>query len=99
MAYGEGMRNHDYFMHGGGGPHVFAWLLFALLLVFLVGLVVFFTGRWGGLHRGSPAPGTLAPRAGDDAQDLVRLRYARGEIDRETYLQLSRDLGAAPPPG
>ena len=86
------MRNHDYFMHGGGGPHVFAWLLFALLLVFLVGLVVFFTGRWGGLHRGSPAPGTLAPRAGDDAQDLVRLRYARGEIDREEFLSRKQDL-------
>ena len=93
------MRNHDYYMHGGDGPHVFAWLLFALLLVLLVGLIVAVAGRWGGLHRGSAAPG--APlRTGGDPLELVRLRYARGEIDRETFLQVSQDLaGGAPPPG
>jgi hypothetical protein len=26
----------------------------------------------------------------------VRMRYARGELDREQYLQASRDLGGIP---
>lgn len=34
----------------------------------------------------------------DDPVALVRMRYARGEIDRDQYLQLRRDLegGASP---
>jgi putative membrane protein len=93
------MRSHEYYMHGGDGPHVFAWLLLALLLVLLVGLVVAIAARWGGLHRGVAAAGILGSKAGADARELVRLRYARGEIDRETFLQMSQDLGGGPPSG
>jgi uncharacterized membrane protein len=93
------MRYHDYYMHGGDGPHVFAWLLFALLLALLVGLIIVVAARWGRPLRSSAAPAPLALKSGDDPQELVRLRYARGEIDRETFLQVSQDLGGGPRPG
>jgi len=88
-----------YYMHGGDGPHVFAWLLFVLLLALLVGLIVVVAARLGGARWGSAAPAPVGPRTGEDPQELVRLRYARGEIDRETFLQVSQDLGGGPPPG
>jgi uncharacterized membrane protein len=37
-------------------------------------------------------------KPGENSQELVRLRYARGEIDRETFLQVSQDLGGSGPP-
>ena len=88
-----------YYMHGGNGPHVFAWLLFMLLLVLLVGLAVVVAARLGGARWRSAATAPVAPRTGEDPLELVRLRYARGEIDRETFLQVSQDLGGGPPPG
>jgi len=92
------MRYHDYYMHGGDGPHVFAWLLLVLLLVLLVGLIVVVAARWGGLRKGSAGTAPAGLKAGEDPQELVRLRYARGEIDRGTFLQVSQDLGG-PAPG
>jgi putative membrane protein len=93
------MQYHDYAMHGSDGPHVFAWLLLVLLLAVLVGLIVVVATRWGGVRGVSAAPAPAGPRTGDDPQELVRLRYARGEIDRETFLQVSQDLGGPAPPG
>jgi uncharacterized membrane protein len=46
--------------------------------------------------RSAPAPAGAA--RGSDPAEIVRRRYARGEIDRETFLQLSQDLAGAPPP-
>jgi uncharacterized membrane protein len=92
------MPYHDYAMHGGDGPHTLAWVLMILLFVLLVGLIVLLVTKWDGGRRAAVAgPAPLGPRTGDDPQELVRLRYARGEIDRETFLQVSQDL--APPPG
>ena len=64
----------------GFGP---LWML-AVLVLPLVGLYYLLDagrGRKGG-------PGT-SPRS---AVDAVRERYARGEIDRETYRRLIQDL-------
>jgi uncharacterized membrane protein len=35
---------------------------------------------------------------GDEALDAVRLRYARGEMTREEFLQVIKDLGGPEPP-
>jgi putative membrane protein len=91
------MRYQDSYMHGGDGPHVVAWLLLVLLLALVVGLVVVLAARWGGLERRSAVPALGGSKPGADAQELVRLRYARGEIDRETFLQVSQDLAGTPP--
>lgn len=93
------MARHDFYMHGGDGPHVFAWLLFVILLALLVGLIFVVAARLGGARWGWSAPPPVGPRTGDDPLELLRLRYARGEVDRETFLQASQDLGGIPPPG
>jgi uncharacterized membrane protein len=38
------------------------------------------------------------PIRGDSALEALRLRYARGEVDRDTFLTMRADLGAAGPP-
>lgn len=78
------------FMHGG-----VMMLLWPLLLVGLVFLLV-------RVLRGQPigccAPGhvhTSAPsvRANDEAREVLRQRYARGEITKEEYLDIWTTLG------
>jgi putative membrane protein len=58
-------------------------LLFLLFIVFFVVRVVFWSARWGG---GSGQRGRGGPRA------ILRARYARGEITREQFQQMMRDL-------
>ena len=106
--YGRGgyppMQN-PYWEHAGNG-HPFLWLLFFIVLAVVVGLVAAFVfrrlaGRQGGALRLAPAAGGQAA----DALGVVSMRYARGEIDREQFLQATADLGgsggyptAEPPP-
>lgn len=37
-----------------------------------------------------------APPRGDDAVEVLRARYARGELSREDYLQALEDLNGPP---
>ncbi|MCI4366614.1 MAG: SHOCT domain-containing protein [Thermoplasmata archaeon] len=70
---------------GGYAPR--AWFFFPfgfliLLFVLFMGVrVLFWSARWGG-RRGE--------RYG--ATEILRARYARGEITREQFLQMQRDL-------
>jgi len=87
----------------GGGPmfvqHESGWLglehlLPIVLFAVLVGVVV-----WGVLRltsHGAPRMLTAdAPQAPppDQALEELRVRYARGEVDRTDYLERSADLG------
>lgn len=90
------------FHHGDRvfGGHGWWWTFFvgllpALLLIGLIGVAVWavlrLTGGGPGAVRGWAAP--VVPRP-DGALEEVRLRYARGEIGREEFLQRMTDLGA-----
>jgi uncharacterized membrane protein len=89
--------------HGDLGPYHQAgtqpllWVIFALLLVLLVltvlDLAIGLRRRRGG-WRGVPA---AAPA--DESLTALRLRYARGEIERAQFQQMSRDLGLPDLPG
>lgn len=75
------MPMHDYYWRGGewGGwmlVHGAFWLLLLALLVF--GAVTL-ARRPGSSSRGS-------------ALDILNERYARGEIDRDEYLQRKKDI-------
>jgi len=70
-------------------------LLLLLLIAVIVWAVVRLT-RQPGVVSGAAHVGGLdrsgSPPVGDPAMDLVRQRYARGELDRETFLQTVQDL-------
>jgi putative membrane protein len=86
-----------------GGVH----LLPLLLLAVLIGVIV-----WGVLRLSSTgalaiagsggrqgAPGTPAgPPPRDQALEALRVRYARGELDRTDFLERNADLGGPPNP-
>ncbi len=84
MMMGPGMMGW-----GGYGFAPFMWLLMLLFWALVLGgtalLVVWL------VRQGRPAE-TGAPRR---ALDILQERYARGEITREQYEQMKRDLGAA----
>ena len=76
--------------HGGVGG--LAWAIFALELLMLAGLAVLLVRAFA--WRPRPAGPRFARRHGAaDPLELVRYRYARGELTRDEYLQATRDLG------
>ena len=84
--------NHGFggrFQHGHGGGWPFG-LFFLLILLILGGLVVWSLLRPGARHA-PPAAGGSPP---DPALEQARLRYARGEIDRDEFVRIARDLGS-----
>lgn len=60
-----------------------------LIIAAVVALVV-----W--LARGASQPASPTSRTDATPRDILDARYARGEIDRDTYLQARRDLGDPP---
>ncbi|MFN8584306.1 MAG: hypothetical protein U0446_03125 [Dehalococcoidia bacterium] len=77
------------------GPHGWAWFWMAFMMA-LVWIPLILGGIWFALTAGR---GGLRPAARDeprhadvDARELARRAYARGEVDRDRFLQLMRDL-------
>jgi uncharacterized membrane protein len=99
MRYHYGRFGHPY------AWGVFHWVVLLLLLAALVALVVLLLNRTRHPVAMPPGPGApLQPPAApspDAALAHARLRYARGEMSRDEYLQVAADLGgdaALPPP-
>ncbi len=69
---------------GAGG-----WLGMTLMMV-LVSVPILVLGFF--LVRALIGPGNRSDRVGDPAEDEARRAYARGEIDRERFLEIMRDL-------
>lgn len=88
VAVTTGIIAYAAFAHPGWFFFPFGFLLF-LLFVFVLARVAWWgVGGWGWgrrrWHHDYYAP---------DPHDVVRMRYARGEITREQYTQMVRDLG------
>lgn len=58
-----------------------------ILVLAALACVVFMVARKPGGGRA-----TRLPRTGDSAEEILRQRFARGEIDRDEYESLLRDL-------
>jgi uncharacterized membrane protein len=75
-----------------------------LLFAILIGLVVWAAlrlTREGSLRTGGPEWAGAAQHGADAALEHLRYRYARGEVGRDEFFRMWRDLGApgaVPPP-
>ncbi len=96
---------HFPFSHGFGGPFWFHLLgagLTTLVWLGLLGLLIWAVlrlarGRSGAL-AGAPWQGYgIPPTREPSATEILRQRYARGEIDAETFQQMMERLQASTP--
>lgn len=69
---------------------IFGWLITIGLIAALVLLVIWLVRRTGGRATGDIAGN--APSPDRSAREVLQLRYARGELTREQYLQMRDDL-------
>ena len=65
--------------HGYGGGMM--WVFWILIIVALVWFVTFATRR-----------GDISPRSEKSALEILKERYAKGEIDREEFEHKKKDL-------
>jgi putative membrane protein len=82
---------------GGWGGALWIVLLLVLLALIGVGIVLLVRGLSGRDHtkEAGVSPGTSSGAAGSkSALQTLEDRYARGEIDREEFLQRKADLGS-----
>ena len=96
---GPMMRNGGIFgaqpqPHNTGTSSV-EWAILGLAIATLVGVVLLLADRCR--HRRHHRHlGWDQPDGFDKPLAIVRMRYSRGEMSREEYLQAAKDLGAAP---
>ncbi len=77
-------RDYGPHMMGGWWWMWIMWIGGFFVLVLVIYLLVY------GLRSGSPPPGSTP----ETPLDILKKRYARGEITREEYEQMKRDLEA-----
>lgn len=85
------------------GFHVLPLVLFAILIGVLVWGVLRLSssGALAGARADSSPAGPMPPAGpppSDQALQELRVRYARGELDRNDFLERSADLGGPPIP-
>lgn len=66
-------------------PFFGGWFLFPIFGLVIMGVLVMTFARFAG-------GGFCHARSADDSVAVARRRYAAGEIDKETYQQILRDL-------
>ena len=77
-------------------PMMFWMILWNLFWLALLGLAIWALIRWLGrsvLH--GKYKNVLSTEEEPSAQEILRRRYARGEIDAETFEQMRQHLGSA----
>lgn len=87
MGWGEGMSGYAGSMWGI--PIMGFLVMLALLAVVVWVIVAVARSAWGGRNARLPRGGS------DSALDVLRERYARGEIDHDTYERMRRELERA----
>jgi putative membrane protein len=83
-------------MNNWGGMGSGGWIIALLVLVVVVGVIVAIVFLVRGMGTGgagtASAPPQISPR--ETPQDVLKRRYAAGEIDRAEYEQKLRDLSS-----
>ena len=93
----RGGRPDGVLVYHHGGPGALGWTIFALQLVVVLGIAWLLASLLLGRLVRRPAL-AAAPATGSTGGPLetLHMRYARGEIDRDAYLQARSDLGGEP---
>jgi putative membrane protein len=90
-----------FFLHHNWWWGFWAHFITFLFFLALIALVVWVVVRLTRPQMATMVPvgtGMRPPPHRDPALEEVRLRYARGEMTREEFVQRSRDLGGVPEP-
>lgn len=77
---------------GGQGWSPFMWIMPIMMFVFWILIIVgvVFLVRW--LIESSKTSGGTHPRIGEHPVDILKKRYANGEITKEQFDQMKKDL-------
>lgn len=79
--------------YGYNGPGMFAWMIISSVIwLGLIGVAVWALVRWVGTRTPASTP-LSTPAAGPSAQEILRQRFARGEIDQATFERMQAALG------
>lgn len=101
FAYFASRNSYGYGYYGGmmggwGGFGMIFMLPVGLIILAVIGYAIWRGFGWGGGccggHRGYYGYASGAER--ETALDILRRRYANGEISKEQFDQMKRDLGA-----
>jgi putative membrane protein len=82
-------------MPGMGWVWMWIWTVVGVAMLVLVVLAVVWLARSAGGSEAGSSSGS-APHGGPSAREVLDLRYAKGEITRDEYVQARRDLDGAP---
>ena len=85
-GYGPGWGMMNGWGYGGFGYGPFHLIIWIVILIAIVAVVV-----W--LVRSFSAGGYASPPRRSAGLDVLEERYARGEINRDEYLQKKKDIG------
>src|SRR5215212_9411241 len=94
MGQGGMMGQAGMMGQGGWGAWGILWMLVMLLvpLLFFGGLIALIAWAVAHLTSGRHGESTVGPRE-DSAEEILRQRFARGEIDAKEYEERRRTLG------
>lgn len=87
---GAGRGSYGGWMHGG--LPIIGGILWLLIVIGIVALIVYAVRRPAVGAVTTVGAATVAAPTTPSALDVVRERYARGEIDRDEYKRLTEDL-------
>jgi putative membrane protein len=77
------MRGYGF--SGGGIEIVFTVLFWFLIVVLFIGLVK-------GFHKHKDGHGDFDERSSDSALNILKTRYAKGEINKKEFEEMKKDI-------
>jgi uncharacterized membrane protein len=93
---GRGFEVGPVYLHQHGGTGALAWATFALVLLLVLGLFASVVSGYAVRARRPIGPRRFGRRR-PDPLEVLRLRFASGQITREEYLRAVDDLTPGAP--